>query len=88
MYKVEKYQDVMPGFGKAFEKRFELIRKLSKDFTVSNKTALEMDELLFEQVKESINSNFKMMGEDVFSERYLARESAKTLIEEDVSKKM
>lgn len=33
------------------QKRFEMIQKLSRDFTTENKTALAMDELLFEQIQ-------------------------------------
>lgn len=33
------------------QKRFDIIQRLSRDFTIENKTALQMDELLFEQIQ-------------------------------------
>jgi len=84
MYKVKKFQDSIPGFGTKAEKRFEMIRKLSKNFTVKNETALQMDELLFDELNDSKNADFKLKGPNVFSEENKALESAITLIEDDV----
>lgn len=84
MYKVKKFQDSIPGFGTKAEKRFEMIRKLSKNFTVKNETARQMDELLFDELNDSKNADFKFTGPNVFSEENKALESAITLIEDDV----
>lgn len=51
MYKIEQYESVIGEKDAETQKRFEMIRKLSKDFSVQNKTALEMDELLTEQLE-------------------------------------
>jgi len=51
MYKIISYKDVIAGKDADTRKSFELIKKLSKNFTVENKTALDMDELLVEQLE-------------------------------------
>jgi len=51
MYKIISYKDVIADKDADTRKSFELIKKLSKNFTVENKTALDMDELLVEQLE-------------------------------------
>jgi len=51
MYKVKEYEDLIAGKDADTKKRFQMIKSLSKNFTVQNKTALEMDELLAEQLE-------------------------------------
>jgi len=50
MYSIIKYRDIIAGRDADTRKRYEMIEKLSKGFTVENKTALEMDKLLTEQL--------------------------------------
>jgi MoxR-like ATPase len=50
MYSIEKYRDIIGDQDADTRKRYEMIEKLSKGFTVENKTALEMDKLLAEQL--------------------------------------
>src|SRR4051812_29956328 len=50
MYKIVKYRDIISGRDADTVKRYHLIEKLSKGFTAENKVALEMDQLLTEQL--------------------------------------
>jgi len=49
MYKIKQYIDQVGRADADTQKRFSMIEKLSRGFTVENKTALEMDKLLTEQ---------------------------------------
>jgi DNA replication protein DnaC len=51
MYKTKSYLEQIKQMDKDTQKRFDMIQKLSRDFTIENKTALAMDELLFEQIQ-------------------------------------
>jgi cobaltochelatase CobS len=51
MYKVKEYEDLIAGKDADTQKRFQMIKNLSKNFTTRNKIALEMDELLAEQLE-------------------------------------
>lgn len=51
MYSIKKYKDLVSGKDADTRKRYELVEKLSKGFTVENQTALEMDRLLTEQME-------------------------------------
>jgi len=86
MYKIKKYQDIVPAYGSTVIKRFDIIRKLSKDFSVSNKTALEMDKLLTEQIEDEITEELeeKDSKKTGSSSEKQARELAKMLIEDEV----
>lgn len=50
MYSIVKYRDIIASRDADTRKRYEMIEKLSKGFTVENKTALDMDKLLAEQL--------------------------------------
>ncbi|MFZ5553541.1 MAG: hypothetical protein ACOZCO_10520 [Bacteroidota bacterium] len=85
MYKITKYKDIIPSYGQSAIKRYEIIRQISKNFTVSHKTALEMDRLFTEQLEEKIKEELKEKGNTKNgSPESLAREVAKMLIEDDV----
>ena len=86
MYKIKKYQDIVPAYGSTVMKRFEMIQKLSKNFSVSNKIALEMDKLLTQQIEDEITEELeeKENKKNTSSTEKQARELAKTFIEEDV----
>lgn len=49
MYKVVAYKHLIPDQDSDTQKRYAMIEKLSREFTVENKIALEMDRLLVEQ---------------------------------------
>ncbi|HEY9006698.1 MAG TPA: AAA family ATPase [Ohtaekwangia sp.] len=49
MYKVKQYIDQVGRADADTQKRFAMVEKLSRGFTVENRTALEMDRLLTEQ---------------------------------------
>ncbi len=51
MYKIQNYFQQIKTMDEDTRKRFEMIQRLSRDFSVENKTALAMDELLFEQIQ-------------------------------------
>lgn len=51
MYKTIKYQDRISSKNEETKKRFNFIKQLSKDFTISHPTALQLDELLAEQIE-------------------------------------
>lgn len=51
MYKITAYKHLIPNQDLDTKKRYAMIEKLSRDFTVENKTALEMDRLLVEQLE-------------------------------------
>ncbi|MBT1695914.1 AAA family ATPase [Fulvivirgaceae bacterium PWU4] len=51
MYKVVEYRDVITSKDADTQKRYSMIEKLSRDFTIENKIALEMDRLLVEQLQ-------------------------------------
>ena len=51
MYRITEYKHLIPNQDADTQKRFAMIEKLSRDFTVENKTALEMDRLLTEQLE-------------------------------------
>lgn len=51
MYKIKNYSQQIKQMDTETQKRFEMIQRLSRDFSVENKTALAMDELLFEQIQ-------------------------------------
>lgn len=57
MYSIVKYRDIISSRDADTIKRYELIEKLSRGFTVENKTALEMDKLLTEQLDMETGSN-------------------------------
>jgi len=50
MYSIVKYRDIIASQDADTRKRYEMIERLSQGFTVENKAALEMDELLTEQL--------------------------------------
>lgn len=50
MYSIVKYKDIISGRDADTRKRYEMIERLSKGFTVENRAALEMDKLLTEQL--------------------------------------
>jgi MoxR-like ATPase len=58
MYKITNYIDRIESSDVDTKKRYSMIEKLSRGFTVENKTALEMDKLLAEQFELEAN-NFK-----------------------------
>jgi MoxR-like ATPase len=49
MYKIKEYKEQIASTDADTQKRFSMIEKLSRGFTIENKTALEMDKLLTEQ---------------------------------------
>ncbi len=51
MYKIKNYSQQIKQMDTETQKRFEMIQRLSRDFSIENKTALAMDELLFEQIQ-------------------------------------
>jgi midasin (ATPase involved in ribosome maturation) len=51
MYKIKNYTQQIRQMDTETQKRFEMIQRLSRDFSIENKTALAMDELLFEQIQ-------------------------------------
>ena len=51
MYKTKSYLEQIKQMDEDTKKRFDMIQKLSRDFSIENKTALAMDELLFEQIQ-------------------------------------
>lgn len=51
MYEVTEYKHLIASKDADTQKRYSMIEKLSRDFTVENKTAMEMDRLLVEQFK-------------------------------------
>ncbi len=51
MYKSIAYRDVIADHDEDTRKRFDLIGKLSRGFTVEHKTVMEIDALLFEQLR-------------------------------------
>lgn len=51
MYHITQYADRMSSFDEDTLKRYNLIQKLSKDFTVANNLAQQLDSLLFEQLE-------------------------------------
>lgn len=59
MYKTEKHKDYFTSASDDTKKRFELIRKLSKNFTVENDMAISIDNLLMELKIIDDNSNSK-----------------------------
>jgi hypothetical protein len=50
MYSIIKYRDIIAGRDADTRKRYEMVERLSKGFTVENRAALEMDKLLTEQL--------------------------------------
>lgn len=50
-YKIEQYKDRITYADSETQKRYEMVKRLSKDFTIDNKIARELDELLFEQME-------------------------------------
>lgn len=50
MYSIAKYRDIISSRDADTIRRFEMIKQLSRGFTVENATALEMDRLLTEQL--------------------------------------
>jgi cobaltochelatase CobS len=50
MYQVTQFADRLNSFDEDTLKRYNIIKQLSKDFTVKNPTALALDELLAEQI--------------------------------------
>lgn len=51
MYSIEKYKDLIASQDADTQKRYSMVEKLSRGFTVENATALEMDKLLTEQME-------------------------------------
>lgn len=51
MYSVAQYKEVIATKDSDTQKRFDMIEKLSRNFTTENKTALAMDKLLSDQLK-------------------------------------
>lgn len=51
MYKIIKYQDIIASRDADTQKRYNLIEKLSKGFTVENEMAKQLDKLLVEQIE-------------------------------------
>lgn len=51
MYLIKNYQDRSDTWDNDTRKRFELVKKLSNNFTVENATAMELDKLLVEQIE-------------------------------------
>jgi len=49
MYNTEAHSDYFSAADPETRKRFEMVKKLSKQFTIKNKTALDIDKLLMEQ---------------------------------------
>ena len=50
MYKLESYQDSIAQQDEDTQKRFNLVKKLSRNFTIENEMALQLDKLLAEQL--------------------------------------
>lgn len=51
MYQIEKYQDVIAQQNEDTQKRFNIVQKLSRNFTIENTKALELDTLLVQQLQ-------------------------------------
>lgn len=51
MYSIEKYKNLIASQDADTQKRYSMVERLSKGFTVDNATALEMDRLLTEQME-------------------------------------
>ena len=51
MYRIKEHKHLISSQDADTQKRYAMIEKLSRDFTVENKTALEMDKLLVEQLE-------------------------------------
>ncbi len=64
MYSITKYNHLIPNQDADTQKRYAMIEKLSKNFTVENKTALEIDKLLVEQL-EMENKSLKEFESDI-----------------------
>jgi hypothetical protein len=52
MYKVQQYNDVIGQKGADAQKRYSMIERLSKHFTVHHELAVKMDEILARQLGE------------------------------------
>jgi MoxR-like ATPase len=50
MYQLESYQDSIAQQDEDTQKRFNLVKKLSRGFTIENEMALQLDKLLVEQL--------------------------------------
>jgi len=64
MYKVNQYKDQLARADADTQKRFAMVEKLSRGFTVENKTALEMDKLLTEQLELETSASKKSVHTD------------------------
>lgn len=51
MYQIEKYLDVIAQQNEDTQKRFNIVQKLSRNFTIENTKALELDALLVQQLQ-------------------------------------
>lgn len=51
MYQIEKYLDVIAQQNEDTQKRFNIVQKLSRNFTIENAKALELDALLVQQLQ-------------------------------------
>lgn len=57
MYKIEKYQNEIASKDADTQKRYNLIEKLSKGFTIENEMAIQLDKLLVEQLELEVSAN-------------------------------
>lgn len=64
MYTIEKYRNIISSRDADTRKRFDMIERLSKGFTVENKAALEMDKLLTEQLELEQEDNPDTSGDE------------------------
>ncbi|MGZ4089110.1 MAG: AAA family ATPase [Bacteroidia bacterium] len=72
MYKIEKYKDQISSLDAETKRRFEMVRKLSKNFSTENKTAFEIDDLLAELLDE----HFKPVKSSASSSKTKAQNSS------------
>ncbi len=66
MYQIEKYQDVIAQQNEDTQKRFNIVQKLSRNFTIENTKALELDTLLVQQLQleDSVKKNNNSTSEN------------------------
>lgn len=62
MYKIEQYKDRIASLDAETQKRFEMVKRLSENFTKTHPTAFEMDKLLAEQME--MEDEFESEEED------------------------
>jgi MoxR-like ATPase len=55
MYQLVNYQDSIAQQDEDTQKRFNLVKKLSRDFTIENEMAFQLDKLLVEQLETASN---------------------------------